>query len=407
MNDGPKSAPFAWDQRTADACGFRGVEAVILPRLETRVLPVALPGEQVVLTFGNPLPQELPLLNRIGFGCRSEDLVWVSPDLNGTPPPLPQGTIVNPFTSASLLSHTLAEHTPQSLFRGCARTIAVYVNRKKTLQSWGDDSIRVPEGCFVSTLQEIRIAIEDLLTRHDVVVYKPDFSASGIGQVHFTRESDLGNEALDCLMRPGVVQAFVEKTCDVSLQFEISTNFGHAIGNGPPVTTFLHELVGQFVGPDGDYQGGFFPTRLGPAFEAHIRRMGQCIVERLCEAGYRGPGSIDFMANEGTGEIWTTDVNARVIAPWYPLQMIRRRHPHHRALPFVMRSFQIPVGMSVSALEELFRGHLFSWQSMEGFVPFAFLPDLGFCYGAVFSEDPERCRALDRVIEETKQPLRL
>lgn len=404
IGNGIAPPTHVWDHRTADACVFSAEAARILPRLETRVLPVALPGERVVLTFGNRPPQELSLLNRLGFGCREEDLVFVNSELpDGTPRLFADGTIISPFTSASTMTHNLATHEPGCSFHGCCLDIAVRANRKATLQDLASDKISVPEGRFVPTSGATRDAITDLLTRYPVVVYKPDHSASGIGQVRFDRSSDLFHAALDDLYYPGVVQEFVRKTCDLSVQFEIMVNSGYAIGNGPPVQMILRELTGQIVSHEGDYLGGFYPAQIPQILEERIRSMARAVVGQLVNLGYRGPGSIDFLVNEDSGEIWVSDVNARVAAPWYALQMIRRRL--YRPLPFIMRSFRIPVGMPISAFEELFHKHLFSWVNKEGFVPFAFLPEVGFCYGVVFAEDPERCRQLDQIIEQVKRPL--
>ncbi len=399
---------IVFDHRTIQACKFDEAASRVLPLLETRVLPVAMLGDTVILSLGRAMPVELPLLRRLGFGPDDSDLLFVAEDLNGAAllPIDPHATIY-PFTATSPLSHAL-HRAARCRFHGCRQRVAIKANLKSTLQRWYDECIPVPEGSAVSDGEQTKFMIADLLTRHTSVVFKPDFSASGIGHRTFWRGEPLDETSLEqTLMLPGIVQARVEKDMDVSVQFRVDPVTADADGPHEGPSIHILEITGQYVSEHGEYQGGFFPVSgLSSALTDHIKMAVWKAVSRLVHAeGYWGPGSVDVLVNTRTNRFWLVDVNARVSAMWYPLQMIHRRLG--RVLPFSMRSFQIPVGLPIGVLEEVFHDYFFSFDKNEGFVPFAFLPEVGFCYGVVFAEDPDRCLALDKSIVQAEQLLRI
>jgi len=190
----------------------------LLGRFPLRALLVARPGERVVLPQGFE-PSELPLLNRLGFGPRPEDLIFAREDgsIASGDRDL-EGAQVLPFSGSTKRARSFAErHGAQ--FHAPGLDVCLDANSKATFQEivndLGEDGDQVgPAGQVPRWTRTERVAIA-YAWKYGKSVVKGVHSASGLQQAVF--EPNV-TPSLEGMPRSVVVQQWVEHDYSPSLQ---------------------------------------------------------------------------------------------------------------------------------------------------------------------------------------------
>lgn len=374
-----KQPKRAYYHETRDVC--EGLPE-LLGRFPLRALLVARPGEKVILPAG-PFPTELPLLNRLGFGPRPEDLVFVGVDGRVTSGNDDlEGAEIFPFSGTSSLARQFAARHGAT-FHAPHLTTCLRANSKAVFQ----DVVNMlaerhgpvgPRGVVAPRDRAVAHARE-LASRAGRAIAKGPHSASGQQQVVVTK-----GETPDFADLPGtvVVQEWVEHDCSPSLQCRIDED------------GVVHELLATEQILDGTHHiGNRFPPRLSTQVRADMSRIGRLIGEAFASIGYWGICGVDFLVTDDGSTVLANEVNARIPAPWYAWNASRRLLGD--ALPFRMKSIRLRPGTSIGDVERAVRPLLFDRVARAGFVPFCVVPEHGFAYGVTYAPDQAR---LDTIV---------
>lgn len=367
----------------------------LLHRFPLRALLVARPGERVVLGYGNGPPAELPLLNRLGFGPRPEDLIFVNQhgDVIDGDNDI-EGAIVLPFSGTTRRARRFAERHGAA-FQAPSRDVCMNANSKGYFQMIVNDedaSYRRkapqdrlgPGGKLME--REVLVLSLDLTGRHPVkMIAKGDHSASGLQQVVIEPGA---TPDLSGLPEQLVLQEWVEHDYSPSLQCVI-----HKDRSVRQLSTTVQILDGN------KHVGNVCPSGLPDGVVAQMRAKGDVVCRRLAEAGFWGICGVDFLVRESDGTVLANEVNARIPAPWYPWNASCRRFGE--PLPFRMKSVALRDGATIDDVEDAVGARLFDPRTRSGFVPFCFVPEHGFVYGVTFSTSVGNIEALSRRVDES------
>ncbi|MDO8435590.1 MAG: ATP-grasp domain-containing protein [bacterium] len=392
-----------WDHDT------RGVLHGLPALLETfalRVLIVAhgsQKGEQrelVLLPPGVDATEEVELLNRLGFGPRPDDVkVADAALLDGTIRGLP----LYPFSGTSLKALQLATATGAH-FRGPAFDLAWKWNDKgafaRLADKYGWSGTKIPAGRVVrlEDLSPSHIAECRRMFGQRKLIIKGTRSASGLEQFILREheewdaiESHMGEF---CRSPELVIQPWIEHGVDASVQFSVNRDGNRRL---PSDTTQL--IVGEV-----HHTGNIFPAAMQNTSYLMMRAFADRVVCALVDEGLRDTvGSVDFIIDHA-GNPWACEVNARIVAPWYPWKAMVRRFGHD-VPPFAMRSVQMPTGVTASQIATtLGRELLFDPKKRIGVIPFCIVPAEGFAYTVTFGRNvAERSELFDAAMRRLGQ----
>ena len=404
--------------------------AFIAAREEDYVMRMRPNGNNSMSYF--PPPHELDLLNRLGFGPHPDHVIDVLIGREGHGiefcDPKHRAIVedgwIEVFSGTSIFQRTTLERlgvqTGLPTIGACGRGNDKSVLQRRHGPCWvknGDGSFHFSEGRAESLLpyggHALRSNLDELLRviqarKPSRYLVKPATAASCIGlRVVDTRPSislfaDLEWSSTTRTVNRFVVQQMMPHDIDFSLEFEIPEP-------GDEGQVRIRTLCGQYV-VDGDFQGNFYPINLSDEMRQAATRAVETIISDLMMNGEAwGPGSVDFIGNSKTGEVWAVEVNLRRTAAYYGREPMRQRFG--RARPFDMRSFTIPRGFTMEAMEMIFKGLLFGQPGPEiGFVPFCFLPDIpgerrGMSYGVCYAPTLDELEQLSRDVEARKEVL--
>ncbi|MEY4744182.1 MAG: hypothetical protein RL272_127 [Candidatus Parcubacteria bacterium] len=355
----------------------------LLHRFALRALLVAKPGERVVLPHGFGPPAELQLLNRCGFGPRPDDLIFVGSDgaiVDGDSDI--EGAEILPFSGTTRRARRFAEmhgatfHAPlqpQCLEANSKAAFQDIVNDARAEADWQVG----PRG----TVSGIRAAAE-IATRfaaaHGKSIVKGVHSASGLQQAVVGSGE---TPALDGMPDEVVIQEWVAHDYSPSLQCLIERD-----GRVRELSTTIQILDGNH------HVGNVCPSGLPREVVSQMSAKGRYICRSLSARGFWGICGVDFLVRESDGTVLANEVNARIPAPWYPWNASRRRFGV--PLPFRMKSVRLRPGMPFAEVERAVRPSLFDRARRSGFLPFCFVPEHGFVYGATFAATPEALATL-------------
>ncbi|MFA5358252.1 MAG: hypothetical protein WC310_00320 [Patescibacteria group bacterium] len=333
-----------------------------------RMLIAARQGDKVVLPIGVE-PLELELLNRLGFGPRPEDVVYVdgnltSADLHGK---------VFPFSGCSVQQRQMVELAGLD-FAAPSLEICRQADSKAFFQSVLHDLRLRPFGRIVVTgdRERMKEVVKEMLSRHGSLLLKAAHSTSGLQQHLIMSLADLPEDL--ALKGKAVVQEFIPHVVSPSAQYYLKPG-----GNWK-----LNSMTTQIL--DGRHHVGniFPPTDLSPEVIAEIEKIGSRIVPRYAELGYYGPLSVDFMLTENN-RLFPCEVNARVTAPWYPWEAARRNLG--APVPFWMKSLRINPKTTIAKMEKVLGKLLFNPKTKKGALPFSFLPKQNFTYLVIYGSN--------------------
>lgn len=364
-----------WDHDTRGV--LHGLPA-LLEMFALRALIVARgnrrdePREMVLLPPGIDATQEVKLLNELGFGPRPEDVLPAdAARLNGAI----KGCDLYPFSGTSRYARQFAEATG-ARFRGQADLKRAWQFNDKGYFA------ELARGCYwhgVFVPRTIVVERAELSPSHIVecrerfgtqkLVIKGTVSASGLEQlvVHEGEEWDdldfdkLGNASIV------VIQGWVEHTKEASVQFSVNAN-----GNARILSDTTQLIEGEV-----HHAGNVCPAQVDPHTRQRIRSITATIVRQYMVAGLRDTvGSVDFII-EGGGAPWACEVNARVVAPWYPWKAMQRRIPPTKLVPpFAMQSMRLPLGTTADQIASKLGNRLYNPGIMAGTVPFCIVPSV-------------------------------
>ncbi|HTK05327.1 MAG TPA: hypothetical protein VL500_07095, partial [Candidatus Eisenbacteria bacterium] len=348
----------------------------LLGRFPLRALLVARPGERVVLPQGFE-PSELPLLNRLGFGPRPEDLIFAREDgsIASGDRDL-EGAQVLPFSGSTKRARSFAErHGAQ--FHAPGLDVCLDANSKATFQEivndLGEDGDQVgPAGQVPRWTRTERVAIA-YAWKYGKSVVKGVHSASGLQQAVF--EPNV-TPSLEGMPRSVVVQQWVEHDYSPSLQCFIAPD-----GSIKQLSTTVQILDGNH------HIGNRCPSGLPDWVLEGMQWRVDSIGGELSARGFWGICGIDFLVHEANGTVLANEVNARIPAPWYPWNASRRLLGD--PLAFRMKSVALRGGTTIDDIERAVRPLLFDRSRRTGFVPFCFVPEHGFVYGVTFAASPQ------------------
>ncbi|MBU0531311.1 hypothetical protein KJ910_02350 [Patescibacteria group bacterium] len=384
--------------------------------------------DDYLLRLNRGVPEELGLMNRLGFGCPPEHVISITTRKGWAKFAEPHhrevlrtaGPIEFFAGTSRLLRGTLDQlgvSYCQPSLKSC-RT----ANSKIDFQRLGEcyaingdgryhtvgknlHAALIPRGGFGTPTQ-----IQGLL-RHlfDLSVFevrlKPDASGSCIGHRNLTTPHGVNGYLLpDCRH---VVQELVRCNIEFSIPFEIDVKGNFKLYDVCRQLIECHDGHDDFVGnasiPNG--RAGL-PTKM----RRLAREAAEVIIwQTWKQHRYFGWGSIDFVGNTTTGTVKAIERNARITATYYPIMASLRRFG--KVLPFHNRSRLLPPGMSIHELEVCFAGLLFGQPGTNtGLVPYAFIPQLpgenvGFFYGVVYAPTHQLLDGLVTRINERHQSL--
>ncbi|HTM68909.1 MAG TPA: ATP-grasp domain-containing protein [Candidatus Binatia bacterium] len=358
----------------------------LLGRFPLRALLVARPGERVVLPAGF-VPAELPLLNRLGFGPRDEDLIFVREDgsIASGDGDL-EGAQVLPFSGTTKRARAFAErhgaefHAPR--IEDC-----LGANSKGTFQEivncHADERGAIgPCGVVPRWTRTASVATAFAL-RYGKAVVKGIHSASGLQQV--VCEAG-GTPSFEGMPKQVVVQEWVEHDYSPSLQCLIDAS-------GP-----IRQLSTTVQILDGNHHiGNRCPSGLPDWVLEGMRWRAEIIGTELRKDGFWGICGIDFLVREQDKTVLANEVNARIPAPWYPWNASRRLLGE--PLAFRMKSVSLAVGTAAGDIEKAMRPLLFDRAKRRGFVPFCLVPEHGFVYGVTYAPTPAALDALTPAVD--------
>ncbi len=374
---------------TADVCD--GLPA-LLHRFPLRALLVAQPGDRVVLPDGR-FPSELTLLNRLGFGPREEDLIFVREDgsVSSGDTDL-EGAIILPFSGTTTRARAFARRRGAT-FHAPTREACAYANSKVVFQKIANAArhhgfgVIAPDGVVLEGAcargDAARKRIDEFVAALGKAVVKGANSASGLQQVTVSKP---GEYSLDGMPDDLVVQEWVRHGSSPSLQCVVSPN------GSIDVLSVTEQIL------DGVHHvGNRYPADVLPSDFVAMRGIATVLGHALAGLGFWGVCGIDFLLDEERNVLLANEVNARIPAPWYPWQATRRRFG--APLPFRMKSMRLASGTTVDDIVRAAGNLLFAPDRREGFVPFCFVPEHGFVYGVTFSPDRDRVGALADCVE--------
>jgi hypothetical protein len=358
----------------------------LLHRFPLRALIVARPGERVVLPDGH-VPAELALLNRLGFGPREEDLVFVREDgsvLSGDNDL--ENAVVLPFSGTTQRARTFAAKHGAT-FHSPDREACLMANSKAVFQEIGNAARRfdlgviAPRGVVMSRESAVRAA-NTLARELGKAVIKGAHSASGLQQAVVSHGDD---PSLEGFPDEVVIQEWVPHVSSPSLQCVVMQN------GDIDILSVTDQIL------DGIHHvGNRYPADILPSTFMEMGSISRIIGNALAGLGFWGVCGIDFLLDEDRNVVVANEVNARIPAPWYPWQATRRRYGE--PLPFRMKSIRLRAGTSIEDVAYAAGNLLFDGNRREGFVPFCYVPEHSFVYGVTFSPDRNRmCALADRV----------
>jgi hypothetical protein len=404
--------------------------AFIAAREQDYVLRMRPAGNRAMSYF--PPPHELDLLNRLGFGPDPSHVIDVLVGREGRGiefrNPSHRSIVENGwldiFSGTSIFQRTALERmnvqTGLPTLGACCRG-----NDKSALQlrhgpCWvkhGDGHFRFSQGNSTSLLpyggHALRGNLDELLgvlqtNKPTHYLIKPATAASCIGLRVVDGDfvdsvfSDIEWLGTTRAVNRFVVQELMPHDMDFSLEFEIPEP-------GDEGSILIRTICGQHV-IDGNFQGNYFPMELSDEMRQVASQAVETIITDLRVNGRAwGSGSVDFIGDSQTGKVWAVEVNLRKTAAYYGRQPMRQRFGQAR--PFDMRSFSVPRGFSMEAMEMVFNGLLFGQPGSEiGFVPFCFLPDLpgerhGMSYGVCYAPTADELSQLSSDVEARKEAL--
>lgn len=359
----------------------------LLGRFPLRALLVARPGERVVLPAGHE-PTELPLLNRLGFGPRAEDLIFVRDDgtIAGGDRDL-EDALLLPFSGATKRARAFAERHG-ARFHAPAFDACVDANSKGTFQEIVNE-LADDGGDLVGPVGQAPrpTRVEAVATafawKYGKAIIKGVHSASGLQQVVVEKGA---SPSLEGLPRLVVVQQWVEHDYSPSLQCLIGAD-----GSVRQLSTTVQILDGLH------HIGNRCPSGLPDWVLDGMRWRADGIGGELAARGFWGICGIDFLVREEDRTVLANEVNARIPAPWYPWNASRRLLGE--PLAFRMKSAALAPGASIGDVEKAMRPLLFDRGRRAGFVPFCFVPEHGFVYGVTYAPTPAALDALTPAVD--------
>lgn len=385
----PAKPKRVYYHETADVCD--GLPA-LLRRFPLRALLVAQPGERVVLPDGH-VPTELPLLRRLGFGPREEDLIFVRDDGSvSSGDTALEGATVLPFSGTTSRARSFARKHGAT-FHAPTREACSYANSKVVFQKIANAARHhgvghiAPAGTVLEGPEAFgkaaRDRIDAFVSTYGKAVVKGANSASGLQQVTVSAP---GEYSLDGMPDDLVVQEWVRHQWSPSMQCVV-----HPDGN-IDILSVTEQLL------DGVHHvGNRCPADILPSDFIKMNGIATVLGHALAGLGFWGVCGIDFLLDEERNVLLANEVNARIPAPWYPWQASRRRFGSW--LPFRMKSIRVASGTSIDDIARAAGSLLFVPDRREGFVPFCFVPEHGFVYGVTFSPDRDHVGDLAARVE--------
>ncbi|HLD17476.1 MAG TPA: hypothetical protein VJB99_00180 [Patescibacteria group bacterium] len=387
---------------TEDVIDHTPASRKLLGQFPLRALLLAGEEDVVLLPEWDDLPPEIVLLNKLKIGPRP----WnVRTDFSGL-----AGMAICPFSGTSKHLRDMAWEA-DCLLDAPTLEICRKANDKGEFQTACGSlpEARVPFG-FSCRPEEVADAVQIIHERGYSARIKAVQSASGLKQAVIYPGSPVvlpNGHTDDDSPDPDthyVVQTQHDCDVDASVQFFIRQDGRLELG---PITR-------QYVDAGGHHFGNTLLVArwISADLQTAMIRATRTIVARIWDKfKYHGHGSVDFVCNTKDGEVYAVEVNARVTAATYPLDAAKTWYGRDTVLPFDMRSFRVPYGVSIEKLAEIFSGLLFDRERRTGFVPFCFLPtafpeeEMGFSYGVCFAPSEEELLTLVSRVEEQKRCL--
>ena len=234
---------------------------------------------------------------------------------------------------------------------------------------------------------------------------KPDFSASCIDHRTVQKGASLNGELANLRSRCYVAQTFLEHDIEFSIPFMLM----------PDGSRKVYDPCGQHIvhGPDGkDDFNGNYKLRKGKLTRRMYRdamAAAQYHIDELIKLGYtEGWGSIDFVGNTKTQEVWAIERNARTTATLYPIRGSELLF-EGKVMPFNNRGFIYQRGMDVEVLHGHFDGLLLRPGGHTGLVLYCVLPEVqfaegeptvGFSYAVSYARTYDELEQLDREVDD-------
>lgn len=373
-----------WFHSTQGVC--HGLPRLLGEEFSRRVLLVAQPGEKVILPPNVDAGEEVRLLNELGFGPRPGDTISSdAADLKNRI----AGCNLYPFSATSSHSREVASLSG-ARFRGIANAGQAWqFNDKGFLQEAAlEHGWRVPPG-FVYQRSELGEGVIDFCRERfgtRKLVIKGTNSASGQEQLLVRDNDEWGDLDLRQLgdAEAVVVQKWIDHDIDASVQFSV---------NADGELKLLSDTT-QLIEGGIHHVGNVFPAAVSEADRALMRLIAFRIITEYIACGLRDTvGGVDFVLRNGR-ELWACEVNARVVAPWYPWKAIQRRFGE--VPPFTMRSFSLPRDTTPPQVASALGDAFYSRDKRVGCVPFCIVPNVpnsgterGFCYTVTYGRTPE------------------
>ncbi|HBO99987.1 MAG: hypothetical protein UU48_C0002G0013 [Candidatus Uhrbacteria bacterium GW2011_GWF2_41_16] len=375
----------------------------LLGQFSLRALLLAESQDTVILPGRMNLPPEMVLLNTLEIGPEIDRVKFDFSDITGV--------TIQPFSGTSLRLREMVKKAGCVLnapnFEVCYRA-----NDKGAFQTvcMPLPEARLPFGVSCRS-EEVPHAVQMIHREFGRPArIKASNSASGLKQ-GIIRPGDPvvlpnghGEDGVVKIESHYVVQIQYEHDLDASVQFFIHEDGCLDVG---PVTR-------QYVDEGGHHFGNtllisnWIPDEMQKIM---IQAARVIAVQVRDQFKYFGHGSVDFICNRKTGDVYAVEVNARVTAATYPLEAARAWYGTGMVLPFDMRSFWIPYDISLWDFSLSFHQVLFNRKERIGFVPFCFLPhafpieNRGFCYGVCFARDERELLWVVQKVEECKRKL--
>ncbi len=374
-----------------------------------------------------PEPQEIPLLNRLGFGPHPDNVIDIVfrggriecvnqrqetklKALVEAETEIFSGTVsIQRWVLEELLGLRLRAPSLPDCMRWndkgvFQKTFGPTVWQNGSLQiSSGIPGSLVPLGGCVTKDSLIKVFRKLFETDATAFLGKPPDSASGIG--HEIIRRGVGNDTAKAIFykigtRRVVFQELIKKDIDFSI--EINVVEGIAPEDQRPGVVSGQHIVGT-----SNHKGNFFPITLPSSMLESALRSAEIIMRRLAEEKVWSSGSIDYVGDTRTERVAAVELNLRLVAPDYARIPIRERYGCD--LPFDMRSFPVPANLPISEFAEHMDGLLFGQPGERiGFVPFCYLSDVidedgfGISYGVCYAPDADQLDALSREVEVRK-----